>query len=94
MPIQDDAKLLPQLRSGFKRTVNWNKYLPKPELLAQNLNLSHLFYFQVVNRFFVLAFENYAQRTSNKRYYLPSEEIKVYNVMIDGKKLFWSTNKK
>ena len=94
MPIQDDAKLLPQLRSGFKRTVNWNKYLPKPELLAQNLNLNHLFYFQVVNRFFVLAFENYAQRTSSKRYYLPSEEIKVYNVMIDGKKLFWSTNKK
>ena len=31
---QGNAKLLPQLKSGFKRTINWNKYLPKPELLA------------------------------------------------------------
>ena len=29
-----NAKLLPQLKSGFKRTVSWNKYLAKPELLA------------------------------------------------------------
>ena len=33
---QDNAKLLPQLNSGFKRTIRWNKYLSKPELLAQN----------------------------------------------------------
>ena len=32
---QDHAKLLEQLQSGFKRVINWNKYLPKPELLAQ-----------------------------------------------------------
>ena len=31
---QDNAKLLPQLKSGFKRTISWNKYLSKPELLA------------------------------------------------------------
>ena len=30
---QDNAKLLEQLQSGFKRVINWNKYLPKPELL-------------------------------------------------------------
>ena len=30
---QDNAKLLPQLKSGFKRTISWNKYLAKPELL-------------------------------------------------------------
>ena len=41
-----------------------------------------------VNRLFVLAFENDAQRTSNKRYYLPNVEIKDYNVMIDGKNFF------
>ena len=33
---QDDAKLLMQLKSGFKRTIYWNKYLSKPVLLAQN----------------------------------------------------------
>ena len=37
---QDNAKLLGQLQSGFKRVINWNKYLPKPELLAQNPNLN------------------------------------------------------
>ena len=41
--------------------------------------------FQSVNRLFALAFENDAQRTSSKRYYLPNTEIKDYNVMIDGK---------
>ena len=39
---QDDAKLLTQLKSGFKRTIYWNKYLSKPVLLAQNPNLNHL----------------------------------------------------
>ena len=24
-----DAKLLEQLKSGFKKTINWNKYQPK-----------------------------------------------------------------
>ena len=35
-------KLLPQLKSGFKRTASQNKYLAKPELLPQNPNLNHL----------------------------------------------------
>ena len=39
-------------------------------------------------RLFVLAFENDAQRTSNKRYYIPNVEIKDYNIMIDGKNFF------
>ena len=38
----DNAKLLTQLKSGFKRTISWTKYLQKPELLAQNANLNHL----------------------------------------------------
>ena len=41
-----------------------------------------------VNRPFVLSFEDEAQHTSHKRYYLPTVEIKNYNVMIDGKKVF------
>ena len=90
LSTQDNEKLLPQLKSGFKRTISWNKYLPKPELLAQNANLNHLIEpsFQGVNRLFVLAFENDAQRTSNKRYYIPNVEIKDYNVMINGKNVF------
>ena len=88
---QDNAKLLPQLKSGFKRTISWNKYLSKPELLAQNANLNHLIEpsFQGVSRFFVLEFEYDAQRTSNKRFCIPNvEKKKDYNVMTDGKNFF------
>ena len=42
LSTQDNAKLLTQLKSGFKRTINWNKYLSKLKLLAQNPNLNHL----------------------------------------------------
>ena len=41
-----------------------------------------------VNRFFVLSFENKAQRISDKRHYLSTVEIKNYNVIIDGKSFF------
>ena len=62
----------------------------KPELLTQNVNLNHLIEpsFQGVNRLFVLAFEDDAQRISRKRHYIPHAEIKDYNVMIDGKNFF------
>ena len=87
LSTQDNAKLLPQLKSGFRRTISWNKYLPKPELLPQNPNLNHLVEpsFQGVNRLFNLAFGDDGQRTSNKRYHIPNVEIKDYNVMTDGK---------
>ena len=90
LSTQDNSKLLPQLKNGFKRTITWNKYLIKPEFLAKNANLNHLIEpsFQGINRLFILAFENDNQRTSNKRCYIPNVEIKDYNVMTDGKKLF------
>ena len=44
--------------------------------------------FQGVNRLFVLAFEDDAQRTNNKIYRLPNAEIRDYYVMIDGKIFF------
>ena len=90
LSIQDNAKLLQQLKSGFKRVINWNKYSSKPELLAQNESLNHLVEpsFQGVNRLFILAFENNTQRISAKGYYLPDVEIKDYNVMINGENFF------
>ena len=78
LSTQENARLLQQLKSRFKRVINWNKYLSKPELLAQNPNLNHLVEpsFQGVNRIFVLAFENDTQRTRAKDYYLANVEIK------------------
>ena len=87
LSTQYNSKLLPQLKNGFRRTITGNNYLVKPELLTRNANLNHLIdpSFQGINRLFVLAFEDDAQRTSNKRYYVPNVEIKDYNAMIDGK---------
>ena len=65
-------------------------YLAKLQLLAHNANWNSLIEpsFEGINRLFVLAFEDDAQRTTNKRYYIPNVEIKDYNLMIDGKNLF------
>ena len=54
LSTKDNEKLLQQLGSGFKRVINWNKYLSRPELLAQNPNLNYLIEptFQRVNRLF------------------------------------------
>ena len=56
LSTQDNAKLLQQLKSGFKRTINWNKYQSDPKTYAQNRNLNHLVNssFQGVSRLFVL----------------------------------------
>ena len=90
LSTQENTKFLQQLKSGFKRVINWNKYLSKPELLAQNPNLNHLVEpsFQGVNRLFVLAFEKDNNRTSDDRYYFPTVKIKDYNIMINGENIF------
>ena len=87
LSTQDNAKVLEQLKSGFKRTINWNKYQPDPEAYPQNRYLNHLVYpsSQGVNRLFVFFLKNENDRTSHSNYYLPKVEIKNYNVMIDGK---------
>ena len=77
LSTQDNAKLLQQLKSSFKRTINSHKH-------ESNIKTS----FQGVNRRFILSFENEDQRKSLSTYYLPKVEIKDYNVMIDGKNFF------
>ena len=83
LSAQDNAKLLQQLNSGFRRTINWNKY-------QSNLHLDLVIgpCFDEVNRLFVLSFENTVDRTVHSKYYLPTVEIKVYNDMIDGQSFF------
>ena len=84
----DNAKLLEQLKTGFKRTINWTKYQSKISTEAQNQYLGFLINpsFNGVNRLFVLSFENKNERTSHSSYYLPKIEVKDYNVKFDGRK--------
>ena len=90
LSTQENTKFFQQLKSGLKRVINWNKYLSKPELLAQNPNLNHLVEpcFKGVNRLFVLAFEGDDNRTAHDSSYLPTVEIKDYNIMINGENFF------
>ena len=90
LSTQDNVKLLQQLKSGFKRIINWNKYESSVKTFAPNRDVNYLINpsFQRVNRLFVLSFEDDDQRKSHSIYYLPKVEIKDYNVMIDGRNFF------
>ena len=96
LSTEDNTKLLEQLKSVFKRTINWNKYQSEPTIKAQNQYLNHLNdpSFQAVSRLFVLLFENKDDRTVHTKYYHPTVEIKDSNVMIDRKPFFEQPLKK
>ena len=59
VPKENDKKLLEQLKSGFKRTVKWNKYRSQITAHSNNNNLNYLIdpTFIKVNRLFVLPYE-------------------------------------
>ena len=87
---ENDNKLLEQLKSGFRRSIKWNKYMSQMSNQNKNNNLNYLIdpTFSIVNRLFVSSFENGDDRTSYYKYYMASIEIKDYNVLIDGNASF------
>ena len=90
----DNVELLKNLKSGFKREVEWNEYESKVVGVTPGPYINHLVSpsFQGVNRLFVLAYKDHeandAKRNEYKKYYLPNQEIKDYNVLIDGKNFY------
>ena len=76
LSTQDNEKLLQQLKTGFKRTINWNKYQSNVTRQAQKPYLDYLIdpSFKVVNRFFVISFENNDDRTAYTEYFLSKLE--------------------
>ena len=90
---ENDIKLLEQLKSGFKRTIKWNKDRSHMTIQPQNNNLNYFIdpTFMNVNRLFVLSFPrniNTDSRYSFSNYYVPKVQIKDFNVLIDGKSFF------
>ena len=95
---ENDKKLLEQLKSGFKRTVKWNKYRSQITIQSNNNNLNYLIdpTFTKVKRLFVLSFARIARenditkdyRDSFSSCYVPYVETKDFNVLIDGKCVF------
>ena len=87
LSTKDDNNFLEQLKSGFKRTIKWNKCRSEMTNQTKTNHLNHLINptFTKINRSFVLSFENEEYRTSFSKYYVPKVEIKDFNVLIDRK---------
>ena len=70
LSTQDITKLL-QVKSGFKSTIDWNKYQSKVTAQARNQYLDYLIdlSFHGVNSLFVLSFEDSAVRTGHTKYF-------------------------
>ena len=87
LSAENDNKLLEQLKTGFKRTIKWNKYRSEMSNQTINNNLNYLIdpTFTNVNRLFALSFENEADRSSFSKSYVPKIEINNFKVLVDGK---------
>ena len=90
LSAENDNKLFEQLKTGFKITVTYNKHRSELSNQNANKNLNYLIepIFTNVNRLYVLAYENERDRISYFKYYMPTIEIKDYNVLIDGNPFF------
>ena len=90
LSTENDNKLLEQLKTGFKRTIKWNKHRSEMSNQTKNNNLNYLIdpTSTKVNRLFILSLENEEDRNSSSEYYVPSVEIKDFSVLIDGKSFF------
>ena len=95
LSTKGNVNLTKQLNDGFKRSVYWNEYKSKIETkTADNNNVTRFpLYasFQGVNRLFVLAFNNGANRVErdiHRKYFLPRVNITNNNVLIDGRNFY------
>ena len=73
MSTQDNAQLLQRLESGFKRTINLNKFYSKPEIKEQNPYLDHFIDLHI---------------TRDAICFLPKVKAKDYNFMSDMRNIF------
>ena len=53
---ENDMKRLEQLKTGFKKTIKWNKYRSQMTIQPQNSNLNYLIDPTFTKRLFVLSF--------------------------------------
>ena len=90
---ENDIKFLEQLKSGFKRTIKWNKCRSQMTIEPKNNNINYLIHatFMNVNRLFVLSFprnNNTDSRYSFSNYYVPKFKTNDFNVLIDEESFF------
>ena len=90
MSIIHNIIYLEKIKQVFKRTIPWNKYRPEIKTKSKNISLDCMIdpTLSNINRLFVLSFKNGdgdPTRNSFDKYYMPSVEIKDFNVSFDYK---------
>ena len=67
---ENEIKLFGKLKSGFKKTIKWNKYRSQMSIQNNNTNLSYLIdpTFMNVHILFVLSFEGIEKDNIKKDY--------------------------
>ena len=94
---ENDIKPLEKLKSGFKKTIGWNKYRSQMIIKDNNNNLNYLIdpIFTNFNRLFVLSYGKIEEDDIKKdygdsfsHYYVPKVQIKDFDVLINGKIFF------
>ena len=96
MTKEDNKNFTEQQHKGFQRSIYWNEYKTKEQTEDGNANSVKYINldpsFQDVNRLFVMAYsrenDNQATRNGQTKYYLPTIDLKKYNVIIDGRNVY------
>ena len=95
MSKEDNKDFIEQQNKGFQLSIYWNEY--KTKEMSENGDDNAVKYisldpsFQGVNRLFLMAYSREAnQPTKNgqQKYYLPRIDLKIYNVIIDGRNFY------
>ena len=97
---EDNKDFIEQQNKGFRKSIYWNEYKTK-ELVIEDDEANNFKYialdpsFQGINRLFILAYnklaaanDNRFNRNSKRVYYLPRNDLKKYNVIIDGRNFY------
>ena len=60
LSINDNTKLLENIKQGFKRTISWNEYRSEKTIQPKNINLDYLIdlTFGNINGLFLIYFKN------------------------------------
>ena len=91
---EDNKDFIEQQNKGFQRSIYWNEYKTKEIIEDADANMFkyiNLDPFQGVNRLFVMAYNRangQPTRNGQRKYYLPRIDLKIYNIIIDGRTFY------
>ena len=95
MSKEDNKDFIEQQNKGFQRSIYWNEYKTKEKNEDADANAVKYINidpsFQGVNRLFLMAYSRAGcqpNRNDRRKYYLPRIDLKICNVIIDGRNFY------